>query len=353
MSPEIAAACAGLRVGPPVHAAGVSMFPLFSDGDATATAPSYAVLRDALAAGTGRVTEVSEGGSVPVLRFTNDAPHPVLLLDGEELVGCKQNRILNLSILAPARGDIEIPVSCVEMGRWSRRSAQFSSPGRTMYAQLRASKMAQVHRSLRESGEHSADQSEIWASISAKSRRMGSRSHSEAMSGLYEHREGEIERIARELMPLPGQVGAAFALHGRLAGVEWFDAPVTLGSYLPAIVAGYALDAMDMSDDDVGDPFAERPHVAGGGQDDAAPKSPTPSLEDVRTLLARIAACAPERRPGVGLGEDLRIGEHGLVAAALVEAGRVVHLCAFEGLADPVAQRSPLRRRTLGGGEWA
>jgi len=351
MSPEIASACAGLRVGPPVHAAGVSMFPLFADGAASALAePGYTVLRDALAAGTGRVTEVSEGGSVPVLRFSNDAPHPVLLLDGEELVGCKQNRILNLSILAPARGDIEIPVSCVEMGRWSRRSAQFSSPGRTMYAQLRASKMAQVNRSLREAGQHSADQGEIWASISAKSRRMGSRSQSEAMSGLYEQREAEIERISRELTPQPGQVGAAFALHGRLAGVEWFDAPGTLGRYLPAIVAGYALDAIDTPDED--DLFAHGPHVAPTRHDDAAPKSQAPSLEDVRALLARIAACAPERRPGVGLGEDLRVGEHGLVAAALVEAGRVVHLCAFDGLADPVAQRSPLRRRTLGGGEW-
>jgi len=351
MSPEIASACAGLRVGPPVHAAGVSMFPLFADGAASALAePGYTVLRDALAAGTGRVTEVSEGGSVPVLRFSNDAPHPVLLLDGEELVGCKQNRILNLSILAPARGDIEIPVSCVEMGRWSRRSAQFSSPGRTMYAQLRASKMAQVNRSLREAGQHSADQGEIWASISAKSRRMGSRSHSEAMSDLYEQREAEIERISRELTPQPGQVGAAFALHGRLAGVEWFDAPGTLGRYLPAIVAGYALDAIDTPDED--DLFAHGPHVAPTRHDDAAPKSQAPSLEDVRALLARIAACAPERRPGVGLGEDLRVGEHGLVAAALVEAGRVVHLCAFDGLADPVAQRSPLRRRTLGGGEW-
>jgi hypothetical protein len=351
MSPEIASACAGLRVGPPVHAAGVSMFPLFADGAASALAePGYTVLRDALAAGTGRVTEVSEGGSVPVLRFSNDAPHPVLLLDGEELVGCKQNRILNLSILAPARGDIEIPVSCVEMGRWSRRSAQFSSPGRTMYAQLRASKMAQVNRSLREAGQHSADQGEIWASISAKSRRMGSRSQSEAMSGLYEQREAEIERISRALVPQPGQVGAAFALHGRLAGVEWFDAPGTLGRYLPAIVAGYALDAIDTPDED--DLFAHGPHVAPTRHDDAAPKSQAPSLEDVRALLARIAACAPARRPGVGLGEDLRVGEHGLVAAALVEAGRVVHLCAFDGLADPVAQRSPLRRRTLGGGEW-
>jgi hypothetical protein len=45
---------------------------------------------------------VSEGGSVPHLLFINDAMRPVLLLDGEELVGAKQNRVLNLTVLAAA-----------------------------------------------------------------------------------------------------------------------------------------------------------------------------------------------------------------------------------------------------------
>jgi hypothetical protein len=39
---------------------------------------------------------------VPQLLFINDAMRPVLLLDGEELVGAKQNRVLNLTVLAPA-----------------------------------------------------------------------------------------------------------------------------------------------------------------------------------------------------------------------------------------------------------
>ena len=45
--------------------------------------------------GCARITEVSESGSVPALRFVNDCDCPVLLLDGEELVGAKQNRVIN------------------------------------------------------------------------------------------------------------------------------------------------------------------------------------------------------------------------------------------------------------------
>jgi hypothetical protein len=37
----------------------------------------------------------------------------VLILDGEELVGTKQNRIVNTTILVAAGCEIVIPVSCV------------------------------------------------------------------------------------------------------------------------------------------------------------------------------------------------------------------------------------------------
>jgi hypothetical protein len=45
------------------------------------------------------VTEVSEGGSVPQLSLINKGAQRVLILDGEQLVGAKQNRILNTTIL--------------------------------------------------------------------------------------------------------------------------------------------------------------------------------------------------------------------------------------------------------------
>ena len=64
--------------------------------------PGYLLLDEAVRQGLARVTEVSAAGSVPELKLVNDADRPVLLLDGEELVGAKQNRIVNLSILVPA-----------------------------------------------------------------------------------------------------------------------------------------------------------------------------------------------------------------------------------------------------------
>ena len=45
------------------------------------------------------VEEVSEGGSVPDLLVDNKGAARVLFLEGEELIGAKQNRMTNRSIL--------------------------------------------------------------------------------------------------------------------------------------------------------------------------------------------------------------------------------------------------------------
>ena len=58
-----------------------------------------------------RVTELSEASSVPFLQVANGAERPLLLLDGEELIGAKQNRILNTTVLVAAHTEVTIPVS--------------------------------------------------------------------------------------------------------------------------------------------------------------------------------------------------------------------------------------------------
>jgi hypothetical protein len=55
--------------------------------------PAYAVLDDALASGEVEITEVSDQGSVPELRVVNRGATPTLIVDGEELVGAKQNKL--------------------------------------------------------------------------------------------------------------------------------------------------------------------------------------------------------------------------------------------------------------------
>lgn len=57
------------------------------------------------------IREVSEGGAVPELAVENTGKKPILLLDGEELAGAKQNRVLNLTILIKEQWETVIPVS--------------------------------------------------------------------------------------------------------------------------------------------------------------------------------------------------------------------------------------------------
>ncbi len=86
------------------------------------------------------VTEVSQSGSVPELKVVNKADVPVLLLDGEELAGAKQNRVLNTTILLMEHSETIIPVSCTEHGRWDYATPSFSESGNVMAHQLRARK---------------------------------------------------------------------------------------------------------------------------------------------------------------------------------------------------------------------
>ena len=136
----VAARVSEVRLGDPQSHLNLTLFPLLADGPML---PDYLLFDEALALGCVRITEVSESGSVPELKFANECEQPVLLLDREELVGAKQNRILNMTVLAPRNNTIVIPVSCVEAGRWHADSAEFSS---THACSLRSRQVAEGRR---------------------------------------------------------------------------------------------------------------------------------------------------------------------------------------------------------------
>jgi hypothetical protein len=123
----------------------MTIFPLLN-GDSRSA--DYLTLDEALGRGLVHITEVTVQGSVPELKLANDADQPVLLLDGEELIGAKQNRVPNLTIIAPPKRTIIIAVFCVEAGRWSPRSAKSTTSSNAYFSQGRAKKMTQVSSSL-------------------------------------------------------------------------------------------------------------------------------------------------------------------------------------------------------------
>lgn len=272
-------------------------------------APDYLTLDEALKEGLARVTEVSEAGRVPELLFENRADRRVLLVDGEELEGAKQNRVLNLSIMVPARTTLRIPVSCVEAGRWRRLSGHFSSSERMQYARGRARKLAQVSASLERHRRPLSDQGAVWQDIDAKMESMRVSSPTRAMSDIYKNYRLRLEEYVKVLKALPDQCGAVFFINGRPVGLELFDAAQTYGKYLAKIIRGYALDALDA------------PGPEGAGK----PLEPTLASR----LLQALRRAEVQRFPATGEGQDIRFTTRSLQGAALEVDGHLVHLLAF------------------------
>lgn len=67
----------------------LALFPLLSTYSLDL---DYLLLDEALSEGVMEVVEVGQEGRVPELKVLNKSPRMILILDGEELVGTKQNR---------------------------------------------------------------------------------------------------------------------------------------------------------------------------------------------------------------------------------------------------------------------
>jgi len=104
-----------LRLGDPITQGPLALVPVFADGAPNSL--KYRTLADAIARGEVTVTELPTA-QVPTLRLTNTGSLPVLIIDGEEVVGGKQLRGVNTSLLVPAKSTFDLPVTCVEQGRW-------------------------------------------------------------------------------------------------------------------------------------------------------------------------------------------------------------------------------------------
>ncbi len=281
----------------------LAVFPLIAEAEHD---PDYLTLDEALAREAARVTEVSESGSVPELFFDNGSSEPVLLVDGEELVGAKQNRILNISLLIGGNRKVKIPVSCVEQGRWSYHSREFGSAGRGLFAKARAAKAADVSVAMLRTGERRSDQGRVWDHIAAKMSALACESPTAAMADVYEQRQSKLDGYAKAFKPHKGQVGAVFAIDGRIAGLELFDSDKTFAKFLQKLVGSYALDAIEST-----------------GR--ARAKA---TLADARAFIDRVKATATASYPSTDLGEDIRF-DQAIAGGALVHQGRVVHLSAL------------------------
>lgn len=267
----------------------------------------YVTLDEALLQNLLEVTEVSSGGTVPALKVTNKSDHMVFLMAGEELVGGKQNRVLNASMLVPAKGEMPIPVTCVEAGRWGYKTSRFSSGASSSHHNLRAMMSKQVTGSYRAAGAPKTDQGAVWGEIARKMSSAGSRSSSGALHDFYEDYAKRFEEVIGTLPAREGCNGAVFAIHGKIAGADLFDKPITLKKLWAKLIKSYAADALEQPQ--------EKPASVDAGS--------------VAQWLKSASSAKQQWFDSPGVGKDVRIEDKQLVGATLVVDSRPVHVELF------------------------
>ncbi|MDQ6613327.1 MAG: hypothetical protein M3083_00795 [Actinomycetota bacterium] len=290
-----------VAVGPPVEAGPFRLFPLFSTA---ACAPAYLCGPEAEASDLLRVAEHDGGGSVPELIVTSTAALPLLLLEGETVLGAKQNRTLNVSVLCRPETPTILPVSCVEAGRWSTAQPVYRS-SRHAPSGLRAAKTRSVVASVRTQSAKHSDQRLVWDTVNTYSERlMGAPSPTAALEDVASTAATHIATIVDGLVPAEGQRGVIVAAGNGTICLDLFDKPSTLAAYWDGLLAGYTLDAL-------------------GAQ------PPPFGREDAEALITAILAATATESPAVGLGTELHLGDDDLIGGALTWEGTVVHLAAF------------------------
>lgn len=111
------------------------------------------------------ISEVSTSGSVNTIIVNNMSMYFLFMMDGDILMGAKQNRILNTSVLISPKSKIDIPVSCVERGRWSNSSRVFHRSDFTVSPNFRASKSSSINENLKRNKNYEVNQTYIWDTV--------------------------------------------------------------------------------------------------------------------------------------------------------------------------------------------
>lgn len=309
MKSPLAAFLDTLHFGEPIARDGLAVYPLVGLDDRP---PDYLTLPKALASGLASVREVSEAGLVNALYLVNRASLPILVLDGDILVGAKQNRVVNVSMLAPALSDIRVPVSCVEQGRWSYQAGrEFGASENSFKAASRARKAERVSINRQARGEADADQQSVWEDVRDSLDRTGAADFAFTldMECAYASCDDALRGLAGAFRPQANQCGAVFASEDRLLGIDAFDSPRTFADVLPRLIRGYGIEVLERRGG---------PATAGRSDRGAAAR-----------FLAALKITPIARYPSAGLGEELHgVSEFSGVSALLL-GDRVIHLFGY------------------------
>jgi hypothetical protein len=291
-----------LRLGESRREGRLEIVSLLRDGDGGE--PGVLLTRQAVESGLLEIVERGQGVVQELLAW-NKGDAPVAVLEGDTLVGCKQNRVVAHSVIVAPGTSVVVPVGCMEHGRWHHESRTFSVGDVKMAPHVRRHTVADVKQATLSGHGPTLNQGRLWQDVERELEATGAFS---STSDYYRVVEQEGERArerARGLEPRPGQVGALVLADGILVGLEASGHHRLWGRLSEPTLASYLM-GMHRGGASLG---AERASAA--------------------DWLSRVQEAQVLARPGLGIGVDLDVRGRSLSGVGLALDSFTVHVAVF------------------------
>ena len=296
----------------------------------------YLTLRRGISAGFVEVTEC-EISTVGTVLARNNANIPLVLIDGDEILGAKQNRIMNSSLIVPPKTTLPVSVSCTEQGRWhygrtrdefiNRNSESENGEYEELFENFEFSDEAADFSTRRAKSqvlfEDRSCQSTVWNSIADLERKTAFKSRTSALHDNFVSHRPKLNEYLRNFRLEYGQSGAIFIINGQIKGLELFANPSVYQDYHEKIFRSYIMEAIT-------DYQSKYTYV----------------IDDVREFLREVSRSEFRRSESKGIGRHLKFANNFGYGAALLDGKDLVHINYFNNGKSTIksSRRSQTRR---------
>lgn len=194
----------------------------------------------ALADGRLKISEQEGSATVNSLQVKNTSQDTIYLMQGEVIIGGKQDRILAQDLLVPPGASMDIAAFCVEHGRWSEQATGADFKGTKGVAAQEVRKAAAV----------SKQQGQVWDAVA----RMVQVSATRTSTGSYAHMvddktfNADREKYRERLVGLPatcvGVVGVVAVIGGKVIGCDILATEDLFRQAYPQLIDAYIAEAL-------------------------------------------------------------------------------------------------------------
>jgi hypothetical protein len=206
----------------------------------------YTTLQEALKTSKILVQEISAGGEVNTLKFKNLSKDTIIIGMGDIVKGGKQDRVIEKDTLIPPGKTLQIPVYCVEHGRWSSGSNTRSYSVSANFSTYHSN----INNDVRKSIVKEKSQSKVWEKVAQINSANGTATSTGTYTAVtqstnYNKEVNEyMDEFKKAIAKDPTIVGVLAVTGNKIIGCDIYGTPKLFQSNANNILNSYISEAV-------------------------------------------------------------------------------------------------------------